>query len=112
MAAFSIKDFCNDCMDRKQNMAMLLHRMKQLNELDHTELSWKYWYNPWALFETAEQTDERYATQKLDRKAQEERSARNQTYYDSYEGTRARKEYENSREREHQRAIDNGTARY
>lgn len=51
---------------RSQDMAVLLHRMKQLNELDHTEFSAKYWYNPWAWKETAEQTDARYEKHRRD----------------------------------------------
>jgi hypothetical protein len=84
IVAFSIKDFCKDGMSnmrkeglkgecpygftqasvRSQDMAALLHRMKQLNELDHTEWSWKHKWDPFALFENEEQTDARYARQK------------------------------------------------
>ena len=79
-----------------QHMATLLHRMRQLNELDHTDASWKYWYNPRAWLETEDETTHRYAQQKKER---EEREAVREEY-DSYEARQARERYAASRERE------------
>lgn len=108
MAAFSIKDFSNDCMDRKQNMAMLLHRMKQLNELDHTDFSMKYWYNPLAWGETEQETTARYAKDAREKA----KIAKYKQYLDSPAGERESGQYENGREREEQRFKENATARY
>ena len=71
---------------RSQKMAVLLHRMKQLNELDHTEWSWKHKWDPFAVFETEEQTDARYARQK-----------RATDDYNSHDAAYRRKQYEQTK---------------
>jgi hypothetical protein len=58
---------------RSQKMAVLLHRMKQLNELDHTEWSLRYCYDRKAWSETRAETEERYRMEKaVAKKAKED----------------------------------------
>ncbi len=123
IVAFSIKDFSKDDMSnmqkeglkgecpygftqasvRSQDMAALLHRMKQLNEVDHTEVSWRYCYDPvaWLLRESKEQTEQRYAVEKDKR----EKRDIYRRWSDSPEGI----QYKDTRAREDERARQNGT---
>jgi hypothetical protein len=69
---------------RSQDMAVLLHRMKQLNELDHTDV----WNRPSTWFESDEQKREREndeAVQKARKEKEKELYEKYKKHINSYE---------------------------